>query len=114
MVVNYLPAKGLELTTSMDTPHTIELAENCDTQWATHFHETMVPEIADGRHIRLMAGNVRRINTPAVQTILALHLSVDSRQGKLEINGASQVFSAAFSDLGLAQMLQNLSGEAHG
>ena len=95
-------------------PHAIELPENCDTPWATHFHETMAQDAAHAGTIRLMAGNVRRINTPAVQILLALGRSIEDRQGNLEIEHPSPVFSSAFADLGLISALHGWSLAAHG
>lgn len=109
-----LPQEGADLTVVIAMPYAIELPENCDTPWAVHFHETMVQEIAHAGSIRLMAGGVMRINTPAVQTILALGKSIEDRQGSLEIEAPSQVFSSAFADLGLTNILQGWSNATHG
>jgi STAS domain len=95
-------------------PDAIELPENCDTPWAVHFHETMVQEVAHAGSVRLRAGGVRRINTPAVQTILALGRSMEDRQGILEIEAPSQAFSLAFADLGLTTPLESWSCATHG
>ena len=105
---------GADLTAVIAMSYTIELPENCDTPWAMNFHETMVQEVTQAGNIRLMAGGVRRINTPAVQTILALGRSVEDRQATLRIEMPSQVFSSAFADLGLNSTLHEWSCAAHG
>lgn len=105
---------GADLAAVLAMSYTIELPENCDTPWAMNFHETMVPEISQVGNIRLMAEGVRRINTPAVQTILALGRSVEDRHATLRIEMPSQVFSSAFADLGLTNTLQGWSCAAHG
>lgn len=95
-------------------PYTIDLPENCDTPWALHFHETMTHDVPPAGPVRLRADGVGRINTPAVQVIVALARSLEARQENLEVDAPSHAFSSAFADLGLTETLQGWSSAAHG
>ncbi len=82
--------------------HLIDLPDDCSTQWTAEFHDAQLTHAAIATTVRVKAGNVRRINTPAIQMLLAMARSLEARQGQFELDTASPAFLEAFADLGLA------------
>lgn len=92
----------------------IALPEECNTQWAGEFHDLQALDATVAPVVRINASAVCRINTPAIQILLALARSVEARHGRFEIDQPSPAFEAAFADLGLFPTLTQWSTQSHG
>lgn len=89
--------------------HTINLPPECDLQWASSFHESLMREGASRKHFSFEAADVIRIGTPAIQLLLAVARATGEHGGHVSVRGASDAFSRAFADLGLASLLTQWS-----
>lgn len=97
-----------------DPSQTLALPDDCNTLWACAFHDTQSTEPAPATTIVVNAEAVRRVNTPAVQVLLAFGRSIEARQGQFRIEGPSPALTEAFTDLGLDTTLAQWSTPSHG
>ncbi|MBO6510526.1 MAG: STAS domain-containing protein [Roseibium sp.] len=89
----------------------VELAEVLDLTTVQQLREDLAAAIAEHNIIHIDASKVERAGTPAIQVVLAAGRDLSADNRKVVITKASDVFRAAFRDLGLDQQFSEWSEE---
>lgn len=90
----------------------IALEPNLDLAAARRLKDTLIGALASEGPVTLEAAAVERIGTPAIQVLLAAgeRFAADGR--RLVVADATEPLRAAFSDLGLAAVLDAMEAPA--
>lgn len=79
----------------------LALSGNIDMSETITFRDDLMRALAEGRPVRVDAGTVNRVGTPAIQVMLAGFRSAQAEGVSFVLAAASEVVRSAFEDLGL-------------
>lgn len=87
--------------TSLPETSSIALDADLDLLAAVPLKASLVEAVDRGTRVMVDASKVERLSTPCAQVLISAARTLADQDNRLVLEGASEAFTAAFSDLGL-------------